>query len=220
MTARLQQVYRELLQRFGPQHWWPARSPFEMMVGAILTQNTAWRNVERSIAALDDAGALLPRAMVKLSTDELQELIRSSGFFRQKSRYLHSLAQTIVNECQGDPLALLKGELSAVRRRLLALPGIGPETADSILLYAGLQPVFVVDAYTRRIFSRLGVLTGDESYSAIQAIFMDHLPHDASLFNEYHALLVHLAKVHCLSRKPRCEGCPLVGECENIFKTG
>ncbi|MBN2644885.1 MAG: endonuclease III domain-containing protein [Desulfuromonadaceae bacterium] len=207
------EVYTRLAQVFGPQHWWPADSPFEMMVGAVLTQNTAWRNVERSVATLKEAGALSPEVVAGLVPEALQDLIRSSGFFRQKSGTLQLLATTIVENCQGEPLQLLAGEWPVVRQRLLALRGIGPETADSMLLYAGHHPIFVIDAYTRRIATRLGWVSGTPSYAQLQKLFMEHLPADVSLFNEYHALLVHLAKEHCLSCKPRCEGCPLLQVC-------
>ena len=206
-------IYNVLLGRYGTQYWWPADSPFEMMVGAILTQNTSWRNVEMAIATLKRVGEITPGALLIFSESELQQLIRSAGFFRQKERYLRHLAKAIVEDYGGDALALLRGETLMVRRRLLALPGVGPETADSMLLYAGEHPVFVVDAYTRRIFLRLGLLAGDECYAAVQKYCMDNLPHSVSLFNEYHALLVRLAKEHCLSRKPRCAGCSLRQQC-------
>lgn len=212
-AVSLLSIYNVLLGRYGAQRWWPADSPFEMMVGAILTQNTSWRNVEMAIATLKRAGEITPEMLLAYSESELQQLIRSAGFFRNKERYLRHLSRSIVEDYGGDALALLRGETLVVRRRLLALPGIGPETADSMLLYAGEHSIFVVDAYTRRIFSRLGLLDGEESYVAVQTYCMDTLPHKVSLFNEYHALLVRLAKEHCLSRKPRCAGCPLQRWC-------
>lgn len=206
-------VYDALLDNYGVQHWWPADSSFEIMIGAILTQNTRWENVEMAIRALKRAGGITPEALLAFPAGQLQQLIRSAGFFRQKERCLRHLAKIIVEDYAGDVSAVLRGETLEVRHRLLALPGIGPETADSMLLYAGGHPIFVVDAYTRRIFARLGLLTGEESYVAVQTYCMENLPHNVSLFNEYHALLVRLAKEHCLSRKPRCAGCPLQRWC-------
>ena len=209
----LRTVLDRLLKRFGPQSWWPADDRFEMMVGAVLTQNTAWRNVERSLAALRQAEVLTPRALWCLPEPELQTLIRSSGFFQRKSQCLKNLAGVICGPYRGRIDAFLAGDLLAVRRRLLDQPGIGPETADCIVLYAANLPIFVVDAYTRRIFSRLGLLDAQASYDTIQQYAMRRLPADHALFNEFHALLVALAKDCCRSRNPLCESCPLSDLC-------
>ena len=208
-SVTLTTVFDRLLERFGPQSWWPADDTFEMMVGAILTQNTAWRNVELSIAALKEAQVLTPQGIDRVTLEELQSLIRSSGFFQRKSQCLKKLAAMICRDYQGDVGFFLGGDLLTLRQRLLDQPGIGPETADCMVLYGGGLPIFVVDAYTRRIFSRLGLLDAKASYETIQCYAMRHLPADALLFNEFHALLVELAKCCCRSRKPLCRACPL-----------
>ena len=209
----LPSVFRQLRDHFGAQQWWPAESPFEVVVGAILTQNTAWTNVEKAIANLRAAAVLTPAAIRNLSRPELEQLIRPAGFFRQKAARLHHVTTVLVDDYGGRVESLCAGPLDAARVRLLALPGVGPETADSILLYAGHRPSFVVDAYTRRIFSRLGLLDGTERYEAIRARFMSELPHEAPLFNEYHALVVTLAKSHCRKLRPECPACPLFADC-------
>ena len=209
----LQTVFLRLEARFGPQQWWPAETPFEVAVGAILTQNTAWTNVERAIANLKAAEALSPAAFRRLAGDQMEQLIRPAGSFRQKAVRLQHLAAILIDRYGGDVARLCAGPLDQARGRLLALPGIGPETADSILLYAAQRPSFVVDAYTRRIFTRLGLLTGKEGYEVIRARFLDALPHEFPLFNEYHALIVTLAKGHCRKQQPKCPTCPLQQIC-------
>ncbi|ABA89810.1 endonuclease III-related protein [Syntrophotalea carbinolica DSM 2380] len=201
-----------LAEHFGPLHWWPADSPFEVVIGAFLTQNTAWRNVELAIAALKKTIPLTPQALCALQRQDLEELIRPAGFFRQKAQRLQLFATCLLEKHQGDLDAMLSGPLSQVRQTLLTFKGIGPETADSILLYAGHRPSFVVDAYTRRLFKRYGVLEGDETYEDIRALFMAHLPRQVDLFNEYHALIVEQCKTFCRKR-PLCENCPLQPEC-------
>jgi len=213
----LTRVFELLLERFGSQSWWPADDTFEMMVGAVLTQNTAWRNVELSIAALKEAQVMTPLALHWLEHQELQVLIRSSGFFQRKSQCLKNLAAVICRDYQGRVDSFLGGDLHAVRQRLLDQPGIGPETADCMVLYGAGLPIFVVDAYTRRIFSRLGLLDAKARYDMVQRYAMQHLPADTSLFNEFHALLVELGKVCCRSRNPRCEACPLNQHCRSAF---
>jgi endonuclease-3 related protein len=213
VAISLPTVFDRLLKCFGPQSWWPADDRFEMMVGAVLTQNTAWRNVEMSIAALRRADVLSPQALWRLPESQLQTLIRSSGFFQRKSRCLKNLARVICGPYRGRIDAFLSGDLLAVRQRLLDLPGIGPETADCILLYAAHLPIFVVDAYTRRIFTRLGLLDVRASYDLIQEYAMCRLPADHTLFNEFHALLVALAKECCRRRNPFCKDCPLSDLC-------
>lgn len=212
-VIRLRGIFDRLVAHFGPLHWWPADSPFEVVIGAILTQNTAWRNVELAIANLKDAKALSPDALRALGTGDLERLIRPAGFFRQKAERLKLFVDHLFCRHGGDLPALLSGSLKEVRRELLSLKGVGPETADSILLYAGGYPSFVVDAYTLRLFTRLELLNGNEGYEAVRALFMTHLPHEADLFNEYHALIVEECKTFCRKRLPLCSACPLQPVC-------
>ncbi|KUK27326.1 MAG: HhH-GPD family protein [Acetothermia bacterium 64_32] len=212
------EIYQRLLSAYGPQGWWPGESRFEVMVGAILTQATAWRNVERAIERLKAAGALSPEKLASLSEEELAELVRPAGFFRQKTRRLRALLRLIRQH--GDVEGLLSLPAGELRRKLLALPGIGPETADSILLYAAGYPVFVVDAYTKRILHRLGLLPDEKAgYEEVQELFEKELPRDPKLYGEYHALLVRHAKDHCRTR-PRCPGCPLAPVCKSFKGQG
>jgi endonuclease-3 related protein len=203
----LKTLYRRLFDHYGPQHWWPADSPFEVMVGAVLTQNTAWTNVERAIDNLRQAGLLDPAAMAGLTPAQLAQHIRPSGYFNVKAKRLHSLCLWLLSERVADDL-----ETDQLRQRLLAIHGIGPETADDILLYAYERPVFVIDAYTRRLFSRLALLDGDLPYEALRAAFEQVLPKEVALFNEYHALIDRHAKLVCRPR-PRCEACFLCHDC-------
>jgi len=208
LKKTLPEIYRMLFARFGPQRWWPAPEPFEIIVGAILTQSTAWTNVEKAIANLKAAGKLSPEALRQLPEAELAALIRPSGYYNVKARKLKAFTDWF-GEQYGDSLEnLFSGDIDNLRRQLLGVYGIGEETADSIILYAGNKPVFVIDAYTRRIISRLGLSPKTDSYAAHQELFMSNLPPDAALFNEYHALLVRLGKDFCRKR-PLCEGCCL-----------
>lgn len=205
-------IHERLAAHFGPLHWWPADTPFEVVIGAFLTQNTAWRNVELAIDALTQAVPLTPQALSALPRQRLQQLIRPAGFFRQKAERLQLFSQALLDSHGGNLQAMLAGPLDTVRRRLLAFKGVGPETADSILLYAAERPTFVVDAYTRRLLQRYGLLHGGEGYEEIRALFMDHLPHDVALFNAYHALIVEQCKHYCRKR-PLCGSCPLRASC-------
>jgi endonuclease-3 related protein len=205
-------IYQLLFDRYGPRHWWPAETPFEMAVGAILTQNTNWRNVEQAIANLRQADALSAAALCALPRPELEALITHSGFFRQKAERLQLFGCYLRGHYQGRLEKMLRQPLAPLREELLRLKGIGPETADSILLYGGDYPSFVVDAYTGRLFNRLGFLQGTEKYQQIRDFFMDRLPPDPSLYNEYHALIVIHCKEHCRKR-PLCPGCPLERIC-------
>lgn len=216
---RLDDIFRRLEKHFGPQRWWPAETPFEVLVGAILTQNTAWTNVEKAIANLRGAGALAPATLCRLAAADLETLIRPAGFFRQKALRLSQVSAVLVDRYAGDLDLLCAGPLEDARTRLLALPGIGPETADSILLYAARRPSFVVDAYTRRIFTRLGVLGGIESYDTIRTRFMNELPAETPLYNEYHALIVTLGKRCCRKQRPECPPCPLSPVCHFAGET-
>lgn len=213
IETELPSLYRTLLDHFGPLNWWPADSSFEVVIGAILTQNTAWTNVELAIANLKKEQALSPDKLSNLPIDRLEDLIRPSGFFRQKANRLKNLSWHLVTEWQSNLTDFCSGPLEEARARLLARPGIGPETADSILLYAAGRPTFVVDAYTKRVFERIGVLQGNESYNEIRELFMRALPENVALYNDYHAQIVQLAKTCCRKRKPLCNECPLYKRC-------
>ncbi len=205
---RLVRIYERMYAAFGPQHWWPGESSFEVLVGAMLTQNTAWPNVERAIANLAAADRLHPEGILSCPQQELARLVRPSGYYNVKARRLRALVDWYARACGGRIDRLRRAPLDALRAELLTVPGVGPETADSILLYAAGRPTFVIDAYTRRIAHRLDLADQDVSYEALRARFMDALPRDRPLYNEYHALLVRLGKVHCRVR-PRCADCPL-----------
>jgi len=215
VAPTLQDIYRRLMAEYGPQHWWPAETPFEVMVGAILTQSAAWSNVEKAITNLKAARALSPQALRRLPLAELARLIRPSGYYNAKALKLKSLADWLGKHYGDDLDRLFAADAARLRQQLLTVHGIGPETADSIVLYAANKPVFVIDAYTRRIISRLGLAPPAGSYAAYQALFMSHLPADAGLFNEYHALLVRLAKTAC-RQHPRCSRCCLNDLCPGI----
>jgi len=208
--ALLKEYYNALFERFGPQRWWPARTRFEVIVGAILTQNTNWGNVERAVRALRVAGGLTPKGMNALSVEALAELIRPSGYFNVKARRLKNFL-THLNAFHDGSLNRLFGSNNQVRLRteLLSINGIGPETADSILLYAGARAEFVVDAYTRRILSRHGLIEETATYGELKEFFTSALAPDAALFNEYHALIVVTGKEYCRPRRQKCEECPL-----------
>ena len=208
----LLRVYRLLRRAHGHAGWWPATTAFEVCVGAILTQNTAWSNVEKALAVLRGRRLLSHSKLRRVPLPRLALLIRSSGVFRVKARRLRAFLDFLEAEYGGRARRMRKEEPLVLRRKLLAVHGIGPETADSIALYAAGQPLFVVDAYTRRIFTRLGVLKGSESYDEIQGVFMEALPREAALYNDYHAQVVRLAKDACRVR-PRCAVCPLTGVC-------
>ena len=205
----LTEVYRRLFDAFGPQHWWPGQSPFEVMVGAVLTQNTNWKNVEKAIGNLRRADLLEPRALYNVPAEELEELIQPAGYFRVKARRLRSLLEFLVEWYDGSLDAMFQTEPAELRRQLLDVHGIGPETADSILLYAGDLPSFVVDAYTGRVFMRHGWIDFEADYHRLQDYIQSELPREAPLYNEYHALLVRLGKDYCRKTKPKCLECPL-----------
>jgi endonuclease-3 related protein len=202
------EIFDKLLKAFGPRHWWPGDTPFEVMVGAILTQNTSWKNVEKAIQKLKARKVLTPEGIHGLKTSDLASLIRSSGFYRIKANRLKAFVDFLFEEFEGKIARMEKEPLEGLRKRLLEVKGIGQETADSILLYALQKPMFVVDAYTRRVLSRHGMISNRASYEEVQELFMRHLPTDEKLFNEYHALLVHVAKSAC-RETPKCDICPL-----------
>jgi len=201
------------MARYGPQHWWPASEPFEVMVGAILTQSAAWGNVEKAIANLKAARALSPGALRQMPPASLGRLIYPCGYYNAKALKLKTLSHWLGDRYSDRLDKLFAADIDPLRQQLLALHGIGPETADSIILYAAQKPAFVIDAYTRRILSRIGLAPTASSYQAYQALFMDNLPPDTRLFNEYHALLVRLAKNVC-RRHPRCPECCLRNLCQ------
>jgi endonuclease-3 related protein len=212
VSACLRSIYEALYRHYGPQRWWPAEEPFEVVVGAILTQNTAWVNVEKAIANLKRAGVLHPAGLQAIEPEALAELVRPSGYYNQKARKIKAFVAHLSERYGGDLAGLFARPLPELRAELLGLFGIGPETADSIILYAAEKPIFVIDTYTRRVFGHLGFAEADASYEDFQRLFMAHLPHDVRLFNEYHGLLVHHAKYVC-AKKPRCAGCVLAGCC-------
>jgi endonuclease-3 related protein len=209
MLSELQEMFDRLLAAFGPQHWWPGESPFEVMVGAVLVQNTAWRNVERAIANLRQANLLDPHVLYALRVEELAELIRPAGYYQVKARRLRNLLQLVVEAFDGSLNQMFAADLATLRSQLLRVHGIGPETADAILLYAGGVPTFVVDTYAHRILARHGWIGYDASYDEVKELFEASLPADAALYNEYHALLVRVGKDYCKRSQPRCAACPL-----------
>jgi endonuclease III related protein len=205
----LHSYFEALLDAYGPQQWWPGRSRFEVIVGAILTQNTSWKNVERAIANLRNAGLLSPKAILDIPAPKLATLLRPSGYFRQKTKTLKTFVDFLYKEYGGSLSRLFATPMDILRPQLLGLRGIGPETADSILLYAGKQPVFVIDAYTRRILERHGIATPHASYEDLRTTFETSLPRDRQLFNEFHALIVHTGKHYCRKSAPDCSRCAL-----------
>jgi len=211
LCERLQSVYERMYAQLGPQHWWPGETAFEVMVGAILTQNTSWKNVERAIDNLKGVGLLSLAALSALPTGLLAEYIRPAGYYNIKAGRLHNLFTHINQVHRGDLQAFLAQPLEPLRQALLSIKGIGPETADSILLYAANLPIFVVDTYTHRILSRHQLIDEDADYHQIQELFMDHLDPDPRLYNEYHALLVRVGNCYCKKTHPDCAHCPLQG---------
>jgi endonuclease-3 related protein len=204
----IETIFQTLSAHFGPQYWWPGDGPFEVMVGAVLTQNTSWSNVEKALQRLKDADVLSAPALYQLDLDTLAEYLRPAGYFRVKAQRLKNLLHWLMNSYDGHLPNLASCHWETLREELLGIKGIGPETADTILLYALDRPVFVVDTYTARVAVRHGLMEPPFDYHELQELFMSHLPHDVSLFNEFHALLVAVGKSYC-KPKPRCEECPL-----------
>jgi endonuclease III related protein len=207
-SQTLKAFYDAMFTAYGPQHWWPAKSPTEVIIGAILTQNTAWRNVERAIANLAAAKALDWERLHEMDAEELAELIRPAGTYKVKAKRLKSFVEWLWERFDGDLKRMFGVSLHSLREELLGVSGIGRETADAILLYAGQMPSFVVDAYTARILFRHGLIDDSADYDEIKELFESNLSEDVQYFNEYHALLVQIGKLHCRP-KPKCEGCPL-----------
>ena len=209
MTSILQEVYEQLLAQLGPQHWWPGETPWEVIVGAILVQNTSWKNVERAIENLREADLMTPEGLYGLRVEELAELIRPAGYYQLKARRLRNLLEWLFEHYDGSLEAMFATSLGTLREELLSVKGIGPETADSILLYAGNLPSFVVDTYTHRILARHGWIEFETDYHGLQDHCASSLPQDVALYNEFHALLVHVGHHFCAKRAPKCEECPL-----------
>ncbi len=203
------EIYERLYEVFGPRDWWPGDSPFEVAVGAILTQNTSWKNVERAISNLKKKRLLNPRRLSAIEEEKLSAIIRPCGYHRLKAKRLQNFLRFFMEEYEGSMENMFEEEVEILREKLLSVNGIGPETADSILLYAGEKPVFVVDAYTHRFLYRHGLIDEDAPYGEIQDLFMRNLPPSIKLYNEFHALIVHLGKEYCRP-KPKCEPCPLL----------
>ena len=208
-SKKLLEIYQRLYKAFGSQHWWPADEPFEVMVGAILTQNTNWQNVEKAIAALKKNKVLDSQKLNRMPQKKLAKLIRPAGYFNIKAKRLKNFLKFYLENYKADIRRMRVADTLILRNELLGVNGIGEETADSILLYALNKPVFVVDAYTKRIYSRHRFIPEGSSYQAVQEFFMQNLKNDVQLFNEYHALLVKLGKDFCLKSKPKCTICPL-----------
>ena len=205
------EVYQKLFDHFGPQKWWPGDSPFEIMVGAVLTQNTNWLNVSKAINNLKEAELLRYDSLKLLSVDEIASYIRPSGYYNLKAKRLKNLLDMIEEVYFGELHLFLEDSLGNGRDNLLSVKGVGPETADSILLYACGQPTFVIDNYTHRVFSRHQLVDEETDYESMQDVFVSHLPDDVKLFNEYHALIVQVASSYCKKTNPLCRECPLQG---------
>lgn len=205
----LEEYFNSLFTALGPQHWWPGNTPFEVIVGAILTQNTSWKNVERAISNLRDAALLSIKGIRRANLRRLQTLVRPSGYFRQKARKLKAFCEFVETEYGGSLDRMFGTPTSVLREKLLGVFGIGPETADSILLYAGGHALFVVDAYTKRMLARHGWVGKNPKYADVQWIFERQFPGNSKLFNEFHALIVQAGKRWCLATNPKCDVCPL-----------
>ncbi len=212
---RLREFYSVLYEAYGPQGWWPGKGKLEVILGAILTQNTSWENAKKAIDKLKREGLISVDGLRLISYEDLAQLIRPSGYYNQKALKIKNFIGFLVEEYGGDLGKMLSEDTERLRSKLLRIRGIGPETADSILLYAAKKPVFVVDTYTYRILSRHNLIGEETTYEEMQNLFMDSFPQDTGLFNEYHALLVKLGKEHC-RKKPICKGCPLEYDPHNV----
>ncbi|MFA4853745.1 MAG: endonuclease III domain-containing protein [Candidatus Omnitrophota bacterium] len=212
MQRKLKVIFRRLYSKFGPQHWWPAENSFEVIIGAILTQGTNWLNVEKAIARLKAKKVLRPEKLYRMSPAKISALIKSAGYHNIKARRIKEFLKFFFEVYKGDLKKMSQANPRQLRKLLLSVNGIGPETADSILLYALNKPVFVVDAYTKRIFSRHGLIKEEADYAQVQDIFMRNLKNSVKMFNEYHALLVRLGKDYCRKQDPKCVICPLHGQ--------
>ena len=209
MTSDLYAIYERLLDAFGPQNWWPGETPLEVMVGAVLVQNTNWKNVERAIDNLREADLISLEALNEIDHEELAELVRSAGYYRLKAKRLKNLIDYVVEQHDASLDAMFAMDIDSLREGLLSVKGIGPETADSIVLYAAQKPTFVVDNYTARVWKRHGWVEYEADYYALKEYFEGSLERDTQLFNEYHALIVRVGKEYC-GKTPKCDECPLV----------
>ncbi|MBN2252021.1 MAG: endonuclease III domain-containing protein [Candidatus Altiarchaeota archaeon] len=218
MVNRLKDVYDMLFERFGEQHWWPAETCFEVIIGAILTQSTSWRNVEKAMDNLKKEGLMSPKKLHKTSGKELAVLIKPAGYYNAKAKKIGEFSDHLFGRFDGNLEAMLDRPIEILRPELLSIWGIGPETADSILLYAAGKPVFVVDAYTKRIFARMGLTKEGIGYEELRKFSEDNLPKNAQVFNEFHALLVRLGKEYCKKSAPLCAKCPLKTRCKEKKK--
>lgn len=231
--VNLNKLYLTLLKHFGPQRWWPVteggklhpeysggpkneKQQLEVCFGAILTQNTSWKNVEKAIVQLNKNDLIGVKKILKINNQVLAEIIKSSGYHNQKAKKLKNFCEFLAKKYNGSLKKLFQNDIGRLRNELLSINGIGPETADSIMLYAAKKPVFVVDAYTKRVFGRFGFK--EEAYDELQALFMQSLPNSEKLFNEYHALLVELGKSTC-KKLPLCENCPVNIQCDYYKKS-
>lgn len=204
-------LFWRLYDSFGPQYWWPGQDPFEIAAGAILTQNTSWKNVEKAISNLKSSYSLTPGAIWHMADEDLASLLRPAGYYNIKARRLKNFVNCLLEDFQGDMARMAIKDDSVIRERLLEIKGVGPETADSIMLYALEKPSFVIDAYTFRILARHDIIDSDWDYSRLRDLFMENLPRDVLLFNEFHALFVMAGKTFCKTRQPKCDKCPVMG---------
>ena len=212
LNRSLLRLYNSLYRKFGPRYWWPGNTRLEIIIGAILTQNTAWTNVEKAIRNLKKERVFAFKTLSAIPEKTLAELIKPSGYYNIKAGRIKNFLKFLNTRYNGSLGRMFGTDLYRLREELLSVKGIGQETADSILLYAGNKPIFVADAYTKRIFSRHGFISKNAEYKEIQSLFMDNLRQDAGLFNEYHALIVELGKSMCRSKKPLCSKCPITEE--------
>ena len=213
LNQRLLDIYKRLFRRYGPQHWWPGDGAFEVIIGAILTQAASWEGVDKALANLKARGLLEPAALRTVDQQELADLIKPSVYFNVKTQKIKAFVHHLWEHYNGNLEAMLDMDAHHLRGELMSIYGIGEETADDIVLYAANKPMFVIDSYTRRILGRLGLSPTRDTYASYQAIFMDNLPHDANLFNEYHALLDQHGSETCRKSTPACGECCLLDIC-------
>ncbi len=216
-AAGLIKIYNLMYEKKGPMKWWPSETPFETVIGALLAQFVAWKNVSTAIEKLKDNDLLTPEGIITAEEEKIKELIYSTRFYAQKVKKLKSFCNWLIDKYNGRLDKMFDKGLKELRAELLSLYGVGEETADSIILYAAYKPIFVVDTYTRRIFSRLGYFKPDISYHEMQEFFMKHLKPDVELYNDYHAQIVNIGSIYCSSQKPDCLKCPLDTVCKKVY---
>ncbi|MFC2039540.1 endonuclease III domain-containing protein [Chloroflexota bacterium] len=217
MKQKLEEIYSLLLNEFGNRRWWPGKTRDEVIIGAILTQNVAWRNTEQAIRNLRGNNLLALRAIHEANDSNIASLIRPTRFYNQKARKLKNFTQFLYNGYQGSLDQMFSEEMQELREKMLGIKGLGRETVDSILLYAGNMPIFVIDAYTVRVFSRLGLTKGNWPYRQYQQFFMDYMDHSVDIFNDFHAQIVHLGFLYCGKNNPQCVKCPLNNICQSCI---